>query len=111
MRVCYNKGNNWNKVFKGIAELGKSSMRRFFGFKLHLILNDKGEILSFYLTKGKTSDRNIKKNTQMTMEIFWKLSGDKGYISNELGDLLLGNGLQLNTSIRRNMNSKALSNE
>jgi len=47
----------------------------------------------------------------MTMEIFWKLSGDKGYISNVLGDLLLGNGLQLNTSIRRNMNSKALSNE
>ncbi|NVN96476.1 MAG: hypothetical protein HXX18_14465 [Bacteroidetes bacterium] len=38
-------------MFKDIAEFGKSTMGWFFGFKLHLIIKDKCEILSFYLTK------------------------------------------------------------
>lgn len=41
----------------------------FFGFKLHLIINDKGEILSFYLTKGNVDDRDAKAITNMTQEI------------------------------------------
>jgi len=32
----------------------------FFGFKLHLIINNKGELLPFYLTKGNVDDRNIE---------------------------------------------------
>jgi len=47
----------------------------------------------------------------MTKEIFGKLFGDKGYISKALSDLLFGNGIQLITAVRRNMKSKALSNE
>lgn len=111
LRVCHNKRIKRNKTFKGIAEVGKSTMGWFFGFKLHLIINDKGEILSFYLTKGNVDDRDAKTITSMTKEIFGKLFGDKGYISKALGDVLFGNGIQLITAVRRNMKSKALSNE
>jgi hypothetical protein len=111
LRVCHNKRIRRNKVFKGVAEVGKSSMGWFFGFKLHLIINDKGEILSFYLSKGNVDDRNIKAITTMTKEVFGKLFGDKGYLSKALSDMLFGDGIQLITAVRRNMKSKALSNE
>ena len=111
LRVCHTKRIKRNKTFKDIAEVGKSTMGWFFGFKLHLIINDKGEILSFFLTKGNVDDRNAKAITQMTKEIFGKLFGDKGYISKALSDLLFGNGIQLITAVRKNMKSKALSNE
>lgn len=111
LRVCHNKRIKRNKVFKGMAEVGKSTMGWFFGFKLHLIINDKGEILSFYLSKGNVDDRNAKAITTMTKAVFGKLFGDKGYISKALSDLLFGNGIQLITAVRRNMKQKALSNE
>ena len=53
IRVCKNKRISRNKVFSGIATTGKSSMGWFYGFKLHLIINDKGEILSFTITQTK----------------------------------------------------------
>jgi len=111
LRVCHNKRIKRNRVFKNIAQVGKSTMGWFFGFKLHLIINDKGEILSFYLTRGNVDDRNAKAITSMTKELFGKLFGDKGYISKALSDLLFGNGIQLITAVRRNMKEKALSNE
>lgn len=111
LRVCHNKRIKRNKVFKEIAQVGKSTMGWFFGFKLHLIINDKGEILSFYLSTANTDDRDVKTITAMTKEIFGKLFGDKGYISKALSDLLFGNGIQLITQVRRNMKKKALSNE
>ena len=55
LRVCHNKRIKRNKVFKTMAKVGKSTVGWFFGFKLHLIINDKGEILSFYLSQGNTS--------------------------------------------------------
>ncbi|MBK5269621.1 MAG: IS982 family transposase [Bacteroidia bacterium] len=111
LRVCHNKRIKRNKVFKGIAKVGKSTMGWFFGFKLHLIINDKGEILSFYLSQGNTSDNNAKIITKMTKEIFGKVFGDKGYINKALADLLFDDGIQLITAVRRNMKQKALSNE
>jgi hypothetical protein len=111
LRVCHNKRIKRNKVFKEMAKVGKSTIGWFFGFKLHLIINDKGEILSFYLSQGNTSDNNAKIITQMTKEIFGKVFGDKGYINKALADLLFGDGIQLITAVRRNMKQKALSNE
>lgn len=111
IRVCHNKRIKRNKVFKDIAKIGKSTVGWFFGFKLHLIINDKGEILSFYLTQGNVDDRNTKVITNMTKKLFGEIFADKGYISKALSDLLFGNGIQLITAIRRNMKEKALSNE
>lgn len=111
LRVCHNKRIKRNKVFKGMAKVGKSTVGWFFGFKLHLIINDKGEILSFYLSQGNTHDSNAKIITRMSKEIFGKVFGDKGYINKALADLLFGDGIQLITAVRRNMKQKALSNE
>jgi hypothetical protein len=111
LRVCHNKRIKRNMVFRDVAAVGKSTMGWFFGFKLHLIINDKGEILSFYLTKGNVDDRDVRTITEMTKEIFGKLFGDKGYISKALSDILFGNGIQLITQVRKNMKHQALSNE
>ena len=109
LRVCHIKREKQNKVFKGIATKGKSTMGWFFGFKLHLIINDRGELLSFYLTKGNVDDRNIEVMTAMTKEIFGKLFGDKGYISQALSELLFQDGIQLITKVRKNMKKQNLS--
>ena len=75
--VCTNIRIERNKVFKGIARRGKSSTGWFYGFKLHLAVNDKGEILAFSITSGNVDDRVPVDN--MTNNIFGKLFGDKGY--------------------------------
>jgi hypothetical protein len=111
IRVCHIKREKQNKVFKGFAEKGKSTMGWFFGFKLHLIINDKGEILSFYLTKGNVDDRNFDVLKTMTKDIFGKLFGDKGYVSKALSELLFEDGIQLITKVRKNMKKQNLSSE
>lgn len=110
LRVCHNKRINQHKVFNGIAERGKCSLGWFFGFKLHLIINDKGELMAFYLTKGNVDDRDVKVLSDMTKNIFGKLFGDKGYISKALSETLFQDGIQLITKVRKNMKKKALSN-
>ena len=57
LRVCKNQRIHIHKVFKGIAQRGKCSMGWFFGFKLHLICNEKGELLNFMITPGDVDDR------------------------------------------------------
>ena len=39
LSVCHNARNNRNKVFKGLAQRGRSTMGWFFGFKLHMVIN------------------------------------------------------------------------
>ena len=102
--ICKNKRINRNKVFKGLAKRGKTTTGWFFGFKLHLIVNDKGEILSFLLTPGNVSD--IAPVKELSKGIFGKLYGDKGYISKKLFEELYKKGLQLFTTLRSNMKNK-----
>lgn len=109
IKVCHNRRIHQHKVSAGFAERGQCSIGWFYGFKLHLIINDKGEILSFYLTKGNVDDRNLRHMTDMTKEIFGKLYGDKGYISKAMADLLWGNGIQMVTKPRKNMKGINLS--
>ena len=82
--VCHNRRIHQHKVFNGLAERGKSSTGWFYGFKLHLTVNDKGEILGFCLTPGDTDDRNADVVDKITKGLFGKLFGDKGYISQNL---------------------------
>jgi len=96
---------------KGWAEKGKSTMGWFFEFKLHLIINNKGKILSFYPSKGNVDDRDVKVLSTMTKKIFGKLFGDKGYISKALSELLFNDGIQLITKVRKNMKQQNLSGE
>ena len=52
--VCHNRRIRRNKVFKGLAARGKSSMGWFYGFKLHIIVNEYGQIVSFFINFTKT---------------------------------------------------------
>lgn len=105
--VCHNKRIQRNKVFKGLAKRGKTTAGWFYGFKLHLVINDKGEILAFQLTQGNVADVSMLET--LTKGIVGKLFGDKGYISAELGQKLFHRGLQLFTSIRDKMKQKLMS--
>jgi len=78
-------------------------MGYFYGFKLHLIINDKGEILNFTITQANVDDRDPLKHENFLKDIFGKLFGDKGYISKELAKILFVDGIHLVTSIRNNM--------
>jgi transposase len=104
IKVCHNIRIKRNKVFAGLAKRGKSSMGWFFGFKLHLVVNDQGEILSFFITAGNVSDRDPVKH--LTKNLMGKLFGDKGYLSKKLFEDLFQRGLQLITNIRKNMKNK-----
>jgi hypothetical protein len=103
IRVCKNKRIKQNKVFKDTATVGKSTMGWFFGFKLHLIINDKGELLNFVITQGNVDDREPLKNDRFVDVVKGKLYADKGYLSKEITQLLFIDGIQLITSIRNNM--------
>lgn len=108
IRVCKNKRISRNKVFKDVATTGKSTMGWFHGFKLHIVINDKGEILSFCVTQANVDDRDPLKNEGFLKDIFGKLFGDKGYISKELQKLLFVDGVELITSIRNNMKNSLM---
>lgn len=103
IRVCKNKRIKRNKVFKGIATTGRSTMGWFHGFKLHLIINDKGEILNFVITQANVDDREPLKNKKFVDRVKGKLYGDKGYLGQKLTELLFIDGVHLITSIRNNM--------
>ena len=104
--VCHPKRISRNKVFKETAKLSKSSMGWFFGFKLHLIINDCGEILSCNITPGNVDDR--QNMPSMTQGISGKMFADKGYIKKELFEQLLSRGLQLITPLKSNMKNKLI---
>ena len=88
LRSCHIKRKHQHRVFRGIAEKGQCSIGWFYGFKLHLIINDKGEIPDFMLTKGNMDDRSPLKHDYFHKKIFGKLFADKGYISNDLFERL-----------------------
>lgn len=106
LAVCKNIRIPRNKVFKDIAKRGKSSVGWFFGFKLHLIINDKGEILAFHISTGNIDDRIPVE--LMSRGLFGKLFGDKGYLSQKLFKNLMDKGLQLITTIRAKMKNKLM---
>jgi hypothetical protein len=107
LAVCHNRRIDRHKVFAGLAARGKNSMGWFYGFKLHLIVNDQGELITFYLTPGNVDDR--KPVPHMAKRIWGKLFGDKGYISQPLFDHLFEQGVQLITPIRKNMKNRLMS--
>lgn len=107
--VCHIKREKQHKTFKDFATKGKGTMGWFYGFKLHLIINDRGEILSFYLTRANVDDRNLKVISSLTENIFGKLFGDRGYISQALTDFLWNDGIHLVYKRRKNMKSQNLS--
>jgi hypothetical protein len=108
VRVCHNKRIHSHKVFDGIAKRGQCSIGWFFGFKLHLVTNDVGEVVDFMVTPGNTDDRRPLKIKRFIEKLFGKLFGDKGYIGKQLFEHLFFNGVHLVTKLKKNMKSKAI---
>jgi hypothetical protein len=108
MRVCHTRREKIHKVFKGQATKGHCSLGWFFGFKLHLIINDRGEILDFMLTQGHVDDREPLKYKAFHDNVFGKLFGDKGYISKTLFEQLFIDGIHLITKPRKNMKNSLM---
>ena len=102
--VCHNQRIGRHRVFAEMATRGKSSLGWFYGFKLHLIVNDQGELLAVQLTPANTDDR--KPVPQMAKSLWGKLVGDRGYLSQALFEQLFAQGLQLITPIRKNMQNR-----
>ena len=109
LRVCRNQRIRMHRVFKGIAARGKCSKGWFFGFKLHLICNEKGELLNFIFTPGDIDDRRPLEYKPFIRFIYGKLVGDKGYISQNLFERLFVDGIQLITKLKSNMKGALMS--
>lgn len=101
LEVCDPKRIGQHRVFSTDARRGKTSMGWFYGFKLHLAVNDRGELLAWCLTPGNVDDRTPV--PRMVKRLRGKLFGDRGYISASLTQLLFDQGLQLITRLRKNM--------
>lgn len=106
LAVCDNHRISRHRVFESWAARGRTSMGWFYGFKLHVVANDRGELLAVYLTPGNVDDRQPVPH--LTHHLFGKLFGDKGYLSQPLFNLLFEHGLQLITALRKNMKSRLI---
>ena len=107
LKVCHNRRIPSHKVFSECARRGKTSVDWFFGFKLHLVINDCGELLNVRLTPGNTDDR--RPVPALVKELFGKLFGDKGYISQPLFETLYEDGVQLVTKLKTKMKNRLIS--
>ena len=104
VKVCHNRRIHSHKVFGECARRGKTSVDWFFGFKLHLVINDCGELLALRLTPGNTDDR--RPVPELVKGLFGKLFGDKGYVSQPLFEALYDEGVQLVTKLKRGMKNR-----
>jgi hypothetical protein len=107
LRVCHNRRIERHKVFGNLAARGKTSVDWFFGFKLHLVVNDRGELLNIIVTPGNTDERTPV--PKLLQQLFGKVFADKGYISQKLAKHLLKiAGIQLITKLKHNMKQRLM---
>ena len=100
LQVCHLRREKSNKVFKDIARKGKTSTGWFFGLKIHLVINNLGEIVSFDLTTGNVADNNHDLLKKLLICLEGKCVGDKGYLS-KLFEFFFNNGLHLVTKPKK----------
>jgi hypothetical protein len=104
--VCDNRRINQHKVFKGLAARGKGSMGWSFGFKLHLVVNECGELLAICLTPANRYE--LKALPKLVKRLFGKLFGDMAYLSQPLFQDLMQKGIHLITKLKSNMKNKLM---
>ena len=105
---CHIKRIHMHKTTKGWAAKEKSTMGWFYGFKLHLIINEMGEIIQWQLTPGNVDDRAPLKDSEFTEKLFGKLFADRGYISQDLFEKLFVDDIHLVTKIKKNMKNSMM---
>lgn len=107
LAVCHNRRIRSHRVFRQLAQRGKTSMGWFYGFKLHIVINHRGELLACQLTPGNVDDRQPV--PKLAERLWGRLFGDKGYISQPLTQQLFQTRrVRLVTHLRRNMRNRLL---
>ena len=106
LKVCHNLRIKSHRVFKEIAQRGVSSTGWFYGFKVHLVINDRGDLLAVRFTPGKVDDR--KPVPLLARRLWGKLFGDRGYISHALFTQLWEQGVQVVTKLKKKMQPRLL---
>jgi Transposase DDE domain len=106
LKVCHNLRIKSHKVFKDIAQRGVSSTGWFYGFKVHLVITDCGDLLAVQFTPGNVDDR--KPVPKLARRLWGKLFGDRGYISHPLFTQLWAQGVQLITRLKKKMQPRLL---
>lgn len=104
--VCHIKREKNHKVFKGLATKGKNSMGWFFGFKLHLVINNLGEIMSVSLTKANVDDR--KPVPKLVESLKGWLFADKGYLGQAFMEKLKQQSIDIFTKVKKNMEKRLM---
>ena len=106
--VCHNLRRHFNKVFKDIAADGKGTMGWCHGFKLHLLCNDCGEIITFCLTRANVDDRDARVWNVFAKELYGKVFADRGYIKRALFEELFDRGIHLVHGLKANMRNRLM---
>jgi hypothetical protein len=104
--VCHNRRIGQHKTFAHVAQRGKNSVGWFYGFKLHLVVSDRGDLLACRLTPGNVDDRTPV--PRLVKRLWGKLFGDKGYLSQPLTEQLLAQGIHLITRLKSNMKNRLM---
>ncbi len=98
--VCTNKRIFTHKVSRIIAQRSKSSKGWFYGFRLHILCDRKGNLLGIKITPGNIDER------KMVLKLIKDLQGilvaDAGYISSELQKKLSGLNVWFLTGVKKN---------
>lgn len=106
--TCHIKRSKQHKTFDEIAQYGKTSVGWFFGLKLHLVINERGELIAFKITSGNKND--AKSGEYLLAKLEGLAFGDKGYLGKKLFAQLFEKGLKLITRGRKNMIQNQLTN-
>lgn len=106
LAVCDNRRIHQHRVFLGWAARGRGSMGWCFGFKLHLVVNDRGELLACCLTPANRHDAKLL--PKLSQRLFGKLFGDKAYLSQAAFTALFEQGVQLITKLKSNMKNRLM---
>lgn len=104
--VCHLKRQRYHKTFESIAEFGRTSVGWFFGLKLHLVINDRGQLIAFKVTRGSRNDG--QEAAPLLKNLEGLAFGDKGYLGKKICEELLTAGLKLITRKRKNMKQESI---
>jgi hypothetical protein len=105
--VCDNRRIHNHQVFAQYAQRGKSSTGWFYGFKVHLVINNYGEIMNFLFTSGNVADNNHEVLHHLLEGLTGECYGDKGYLT-ALFEEFYEQGLQLITKVRNSMKNQLI---
>jgi Transposase DDE domain len=107
LKVCHNRRIRQHRVFAGLAARGKTSVDWFYGFKLHLVVSESGELINFTVTPGNVDDR--KPIPDLLSGLCGKVFADRGYVSKDLALKLFQTwGIEFFAKPRRNMQNRLM---